>query len=73
MNLNVRKRTFWHVRPTKTQISLRIRTVWLVSLLVARWQYTKSYPMFILNFKILGEVALEQSLTKYFIGEKEKW
>ena len=25
---NVRKRTFWHVRPTKTQISLRIRTVW---------------------------------------------
>ena len=22
------KSTFWHVRPTKTQISLRIRTVW---------------------------------------------
>ena len=27
---NVRKRTFWHVRPTKTQISLRIRAVWSV-------------------------------------------
>ena len=29
--------------------------------------------MFIQNFKILGEVALEKSLTQYFIGEKEKW
>ena len=27
---NMRKRTFWHVRPTKTQISLRIRAVWSV-------------------------------------------
>ena len=30
-----RKRTFWHVCPTKTQISLRIRTVWSESLLWA--------------------------------------
>ena len=29
---NVRKRTFWHVGRTKTQISLRIRAVWSVSL-----------------------------------------
>ena len=29
--------------------------------------------MFIRNFKILGEVALEKSLMKYFIGDKEKW
>ena len=29
--------------------------------------------MFIQNFKILGEVGLEKSLTKDFIGEKEKW
>ena len=28
MNRNMRKRTFWHVRPTKTQIRSRIRTVW---------------------------------------------
>ena len=28
VNRDVRKRTFWHVRPTKTQISLRIRPVW---------------------------------------------
>ena len=28
---HIRKRTFWHVRPLKTQISLRIRAVWLVS------------------------------------------
>ena len=26
---NVRKRTFWHVRSTKTQINLRIREIWL--------------------------------------------
>ena len=35
MSRNVRKRTFWHVRPTKTQISLRIRAVWLESSLSA--------------------------------------
>ena len=29
--LNVRKHTFWHVRQTKTQISLRIPAVWLES------------------------------------------
>ena len=27
--------------------------------------------MFIRNFKILGEVIIEKSLTKYFIGEKK--
>ena len=35
MNRNVRKRTFWYVRPTKTQISLRIRAVWSESSLSA--------------------------------------
>ena len=30
MTRNVRKRTFWNVRPTKTQNSLRIRAVWSV-------------------------------------------
>ena len=28
MRNNVRKCTFWHVRPAKIQISLRIRAVW---------------------------------------------
>ena len=28
LNRNVRQRTFWHVRSTKTQISLRISVVW---------------------------------------------
>ena len=32
-SLTVRKRTFWHMRSTKTQISLRIRAVWLESVL----------------------------------------
>ena len=32
---DVKNRTFWHVRPTKTQISLRIRAVWSDSLLSA--------------------------------------
>ena len=31
----LRKHTFWHVRPTKTQICLRIRAVWLESSLSA--------------------------------------
>ena len=28
MSQHVRKRTFWHVRPTKSQLGLRIHTVW---------------------------------------------
>ena len=32
----------WHVRPTKTQISLRIRAVWLVSSLSARKHFASS-------------------------------
>ena len=35
LNRNVRKRTFLHVRATKTQISLRIRAGWLESSLSA--------------------------------------
>ena len=40
-NRKARKRTYWHVRPTKTQISLRIRTVWLESSLSA-WRNVAS-------------------------------
>ena len=35
MSCNVRKRAFWHIRPTKTPISLRIRAVWSKSSLSA--------------------------------------
>ena len=37
------------------------------------YKYKKSYPMFVRNLKILGEVGAvfpEKSLTKNFIGEK---
>ena len=34
--INMKKRTFWHVLPAKTQISLRIRAVWSASSLSAR-------------------------------------
>ena len=37
MSLNVRKRTFGHVRPAKIQMSLRIRAVWSSCSLVAFW------------------------------------
>ena len=39
-NNNVRKRAFWNVRPTKTQISLRILAVWSEYLLSAWWTLT---------------------------------
>ena len=29
--------------------------------------------MFVQNLKVLGVVVPEKSVTKYFIGEKEKW
>ena len=35
---NVRKRTFWHMRPTKTQIRLSIRAVWSESSL-SPWRH----------------------------------
>ena len=39
MNRNERKRTFGHVRPTMTRVSLRIRAVWLESSLSARGNF----------------------------------
>ena len=37
-----RRRTFWHMRQTKTQISLRIRAVWLESSFAA-WRHFASF------------------------------
>ena len=41
MNRNVGLRTFGYMRPTKTQIGLRIRTVWL-ELLLSAWRHVAS-------------------------------
>ena len=43
-NCNLRKLIYWYVRPTKTQISLRIRAVWLESSLSAWRNYILGYP-----------------------------
>ena len=40
---NLRKRTFWHVRPTKTQISLRIHAVWSVFVVRMKKLYHLGY------------------------------
>ena len=47
MSRNVRKRIFWHMRPTKTQITLCIRTVWSESSLLASRNFlqTSLYKM----------------------------
>ena len=39
MNRNMRKRTFWHVPITKTQINMRIPAIWSESSLSAWWNY----------------------------------
>ena len=44
MSRNERKRTSWHVRPTKTQISLRIRAVWSVFLVRMNKCFIHGYP-----------------------------
>ena len=36
-------------------------------------QYNLSLPSFVPNFKILGQVVPEKSLTENFVREKEKW
>ena len=47
----------------------------MVSLRMLILSYTiqQSYPMFIQNFKILGEVALEKSFNEIFYWRKKKW
>ena len=44
LNRNVRKRTFWHVRPAKTQISLRICAVWPVFVVRMKKLCILGYP-----------------------------
>ena len=43
------------------------------ALWISRTRYKKLHPVFIRNFKIIGTVVPEKSLTKNFIREKEKW
>ena len=56
------KRTFWHVRPTKTQISLRIRKVWSEPSFSALWNIA---PMAIQNVKILIKLSEFAHIRKY--------
>ena len=73
LNRNVRKRTFWFVRPTKTQISLRMCTVWSVSPLpawrngvlsyanCAKWRF-RSGPEVIFFFSYSTQLSMKISL-----------
>ena len=49
----MRKHTFWHVRQTKTQISLRIRAVWLESSCCSHEESLQPWTSEILLVKIL--------------------
>ena len=42
MGHNIKKRTYWHVLPTNTQISLRIRTVWPITK-TCLFKYTENF------------------------------
>ena len=56
LSLNVRKRTFWHVRPKKTQTSPRIRSV---------------RPVFFARMKIFAPLAIQNRPVKIQIRLRE--
>ena len=64
---NVRKRTFWHVRPTKTLIRLRIRAVWLESSLSA-WKSLASVPIENAASEYSGQTARMRRLIWIITG-----
>ena len=67
INRNVRKRVFWHVRPTKTQISLRIGTVWSESSLSA-WRNFASLTIQNASREDFDQTAQMRSLIRIFPG-----
>ena len=67
MRLNVRKCTFWHVCPTKTQISLRIRAVLLESSLSA-WRNIASLAIQNAPSEDSDQTARMRSLIWIFAG-----
>ena len=64
---HVRKPTFWHVRPTKTQISLRMRTVWLEYSLSA-WRNFASLAIQIAPSEDSDQTARMRRLIWIFAG-----
>ena len=63
----MRKRTFWHVRPTKTQISLRIRAVWSESSLSTLKNFA-SLAIQIAHSEDSDQTARMRSLIWIFTG-----
>ena len=47
MSRNMRKRTFWHVQPTETQISLRIFAIWAVFVSGMKKFYIHGYVKYV--------------------------
>ena len=75
---NVRERTFGHVRPTKTQISLRIRAVWSESSL-STWKIFVSLGIKIPISEDSDQTALNANIVSiawnikaYFLKKKIK-
>ena len=66
-SLYVRKRTFWYVRPTKTQISLRIRAVWSESSLSA-WRNFASLAIQKAPSEDSDQTARMRRLIRIFAG-----
>ena len=64
---NLRKRIFWRVRPTKTQISLCIRAVWLDSSLSV-WRNVASLAIQNAPGKDSDQTARMRTLTWIFAG-----
>ena len=66
-SLNVRNRTFWHVCPTKTQISLRIRAVWSESSL-STWRNSVSLDIKNVPSQDYDQTARTRRLIWIFVG-----
>ena len=67
MRRNVRKRTFWDVRAAKTQISLRMRAVWLESSLSDRKKILRCMPR-----EDSNQPAHARSLIRIFLVWQEE-
>ena len=65
--LNKRKRTFWHVRPTKTQISLPIQAVWSECSLSA-WRNSASLGILNVPSEDSDQTTRMRSLIWIFAG-----
>ena len=67
MSRNIRKRTFWHVRPAKIQISLRMRAVWSESSLGEFWK-AKDAKFLHVDNEDSYQTARMRRLMRVFVG-----